>query len=181
MRCYSFPGGTPFTEHHLSADSHHELRRACGHEPQRCDCTRAPKECPRHAVRIDDAFAIVPRPLAQTYFRQHAGSFFEGLSSTTHDFCPQWAECARLPRRVKGCHSSPECRLTHSLLTLAHAHVVPTALHFAIARTRGRKWGAGARLGPLFLSSPLASGAMDRHANVTYRCASSRNRGARLS
>ena len=60
--------------------------------------------------------------------------------------------------------------MTHSLL-LAHTRMVPTALYVAIARTRGRKWGAGARLGPLYLSSPLRDGRMDGFANTTYRCA----------
>ena len=173
MRCYTFP--TPFTEHHLAADSHHELRRACGAAPERCNCASAPKGCPKGAVRVEDAFAIVPRPLGRIYFASHVGSVHDGLSKVTHDYCPPWASCAPATttgaaRQRAGCHSSPECRMTHSLLTVSHAHVVPSALHFAIARTRGRKWGAGARLGPLYLSSPLVRGAMDALANVTYRC-----------
>ena len=165
MRCYNFAAAN-FTEHHLAADTHHLLRQACGRTPLSCDCHLVPPECPHGAVRVEDAFGLVPRALGVAYFSSHAQSFFEGVSSITHDRCPRWEN----GRYVPGSHASPECRLTHSLLTVANARVVPTPLYVAIARTRGRKWGAGARLGSLYLSSPLVRGRMDSFANTTYRC-----------
>ena len=94
------------------------------------------------------------------------------MSKTTRDRCPTWEVCkaasSAAARKAKGCHAVPECRLTEDLLDIGKARVAPTALYFAIARTRGKKWGAGARLGPLYLSSPLKHGKME--GNVSYRC-----------
>ena len=64
--------------------------------------------------------------------------------------------------------------MTRTLIEQHGVRISPTPLYFAIARTRGKKWGAGARLNSgsirTFLSSPLKQGHMDDRAMVAYRC-----------
>lgn len=70
--------------------------------------------------------------------------------------------------------------MTHSLMTVARATIVPIPLYFAIARTRSKKWGAGSKLVSaghaagqqqlLYLSTVLKHGRMDALSNTTYRC-----------
>ena len=169
MRCHTF--ASPFTEHHISADNHHVLRRVCGANPLRCDCSRIQPGCPANATRADDAFALVPRQFARAYFSMHdAPSHLpDGVPSpSTNDLCPTWQSGNRCS---PGCHARPECLMTRTLLELTPGvRLSPTPLYFAIARTRGKKWGSGARLGVTFLSSPLKNGKMDARANVAYRC-----------
>ena len=189
MRCYGFPNAS-FTEQHISADNHHVLRRACGSRPTECDCTRIQPGCPPNAVRVDDSFAIVPRALMARYFAMHSAVTTDGVataagqgapgsvgasplatSPTTRDPCPPWQPDGKC---LPGCHARPECLMTRSLMEQASARISPTPLFFAIARTRGKKWGAGARFNSgslrLFLSSPLRQGQMDDQALVSYRC-----------
>jgi len=169
VRCHHFKGS--FIESQISSENHHRLRRDCSHRPTKCPCRQMP-DCPDNAtLRLDDQFAIVPRALMHSYFASHEASVHSDLSAVTHDFCPPLLCTADACRCTQGirCHARPECMLTNSVLVRARARVVPTALHFTIARTRNAKWGAGRRLGRLFLDAVLINGSMDAQAARRYR------------
>jgi hypothetical protein len=92
-------------------------------------------------------------------------------SPKTRDPCPPWQPDGKC---LPGCHARPECLMTRTLIEQHGVRISPTPLYFAIARTRGKKWGAGALLNSgsirTFLSSPLKQGHMDDRAMVAYRC-----------
>ena len=146
MRCVST---TTFTEHHLAADSHHILRQHCGHNPLECDCHKAPKECPRGAVRVEDAFAIIPRPLGSAYFATHAKAGHVGLSKTTNR-CPTWEVCkaagSAAARKAKGCHAV-RVPIDGGLARHWEGEVVPTALYFCHCKDKREEVGSGRTVG----------------------------------